>query len=327
MKIQPLIFIALAILILTFLLTKQSQNSEIKYGVNFDQRYAKYLGVDPELLLDEILNDLQIKNFRLSAYWSLIEPEKGKFDFNQLDLLIDKIAKKDGKVILSVGRKLPRWPECHAPSWAIKLPEKEQQELVLKYLEETVKRYQNNPVVYAIQVENEPFMEFGICPPLDRQFLQQEIDLVRLLSEKPIIITDSGEVRPWVSPAKLSDILGISLYRTVNHPKFGNINYPLIPSVYNLKYRLVKKLFAPKSKKVIITELQAEAWVTDGAKETPIDIQIKNFPAKSLKGNTEFAQKTSFSDIYFWGAEWWYYMKQNDHPEYWEYIKSLSLEI
>jgi hypothetical protein len=37
----------------------------------------------------------------------------------------------------------------------------------------------------------------------------------------------------------------------------------------------------------------------------------------------EFAKGTGFSDQYLWGAEWWYWMKGQEHPEYWNAAKHI----
>jgi hypothetical protein len=39
----------------------------------------------------------------------------------------------------------------------------------------------------------------------------------------------------------------------------------------------------------------------------------------------EFARKTGFDEFYFWGAEWWYWVKNNfpqdDNSLIWDYVK------
>jgi hypothetical protein len=42
-----------------------------------------------------------------------------------------------------------------------------------------------------------------------------------------------------------------------------------------------------------------------------------------LKKNIEFAKKSGLKTHYLWGAEWWYWMKQNGHPEFWDIAKTL----
>ena len=39
----------------------------------------------------------------------------------------------------------------------------------------------------------------------------------------------------------------------------------------------------------------------------------------------EYARATRFEEQYLWGVEWWYYMKENGHPEFWDRAKELFL--
>src|SRR5882757_7603986 len=60
-------------------------NKPVTYGVSFIPDYASYLGVDPQQTMDALINDLHVKQFRLTSYWSDVETAPGKYDFSQLD--------------------------------------------------------------------------------------------------------------------------------------------------------------------------------------------------------------------------------------------------
>ena len=83
-------------------------------------------------------------------------------------------------------------------------------------LEKTVNHFKDRSEIIYWQVENEPLLDiFGICPKSDIEFLQKEVDLVRSLDDRKIIITASGEASFWERESKISDIFGTTLYRTV----------------------------------------------------------------------------------------------------------------
>ena len=148
----------------------------------------------------------------------------------------------------------------------------------------------------------------------------------RLISfglKKPIIITDSGELRPWRTPMQLSDIFGTTLYRVIDNPWLGPFQYPLRPWFYRTKSDLIRKVFAPQNQKTIISEFQAEPWAMQPLTEIPIKEQLSKFPISRLQETVDFARKTGFPEAYFWGVEWWYYLAKNDHPEYLNYAKTL----
>lgn len=76
-------------------------------------------------------------------------------------------------------------------------------------------------------------------------------------------------------------------------------------------------------KKLIIAELQAEPWTTKGITNTPIDEQFKTMSIENFHYLTGFAKDVGFSPQYLWGVEWWYWMKTQNHPEFWEAAKKL----
>lgn len=300
--------------------------SNIKYGVTFSNIYAEYLGLEWKTVYSDLLTNLSVKYLRIPAYWQEVEPIKNQFYFDDLDYMLDKAAGNNAQVVLAIGLKLPRWPECHAPEWILDLSDEERQNSTLHLLETLVTRYQNHPAIYAWQIENEPLLNFGsrLCNLPNREFLKQEVDLVKKLDPShPIILTDSGELRMWITPMKLSDIMGTTLYRSVYNEVFGYFYYPLPPAFYNLKSNLVRKIFAPNNQKTIIVELQAEPWSPSGVPSFPIEEQIKVFPVKDLENNVNYAKRTGFDEIYLWGVEWWYYMDKHHHPEYLDYAKNL----
>ncbi len=73
------------------------------------------MGFDPKIVYKETLDDLNVKNLRLIAYWDEIEPKPGKYDFTNLDWQIEEAQKRNVRAILAVEYRLPRWPECHEP--------------------------------------------------------------------------------------------------------------------------------------------------------------------------------------------------------------------
>lgn len=302
--------------------------SSIQYGVTFSNTYTKFLGLDWKETYLDILTNLQVKNLRIPAYWEVVEPQENKYIFPDIDFMLDNAAKNNARVILVLGLKQPRWPECHMPEWAKELSVKERQEKVFDFIEKVVVRYKDHPAISAWQVENEPLLSFGsrLCDTPDRIFLRNEVKLVKQLDSKhPIILTDSGELRLWVTPMQLGDIMGTTLYRSVYNEIFGYFYYPLPPAFYSFKSNLIRKVFAPNNRKTIIVELQTEPWSPSGVPSFPIEEQLKVFSLEDFKNNVSFAQKTGFEGIYLWGVEWWYYMAKHNHPEYLETAKELFI--
>lgn len=319
-----LLFITLALVVIVALSFVKTSPRPVKFGVTFIPRYARYLKLDWQKVYLQILDELGVKNLRLPGYWDSLEPERGQDDFTETDYLLSEASKRGAKVILTVGVRQPRWPECHVPIWAKSLPLDQRQQKALEIVQKAVERYKDNQSVWAWQVENEPSLKsFGEgCEMIDGNLLKNEIALVRSKSNKPIIMTDSGELGFWITPMQMSDIFGTTVYRKVYGQLLGYTTYPILPSFYSMKSSLVRSIFARNNQKSIIVELQAEPWFANGDLISP-DKQIKLFTTQDFKNYINFAQRTGFDEVYLWGAEWWYFMAEHGHPEYLDFAKTL----
>jgi hypothetical protein len=298
----------------------------IKYGITFSQLAAEHLNLDWKKTYLGILDGLNVKYLRLGSYWTVIEKAEGQYDFEDTDFLIKEAEKRNAQVVLTLGVKQPRWPECHIPTWARQLSKEDRQGKVLNLIQAVVERYKNSRAIYAWQVENEPFLyPFGEdCYPPDINFLKQEIAQVRALDNRPIIISDSGELTSWNRQMALSDIFGTTLYRTVWNPVTHYFRYPVTPGFYSLKSDFFRYFFGPNNQKTIILELQSEPWIPDNNPvTTPFEEQVKIFPVSEMEETVDFANDTGFDEIYLWGGEWWYFMKEKGYPQYWDYAKTL----
>jgi len=303
-------------------LGKAAQPQKIVWGISFSQKQADLLGISWKENYLAILDDLKVRNFKIITYWDLVEPESGKYFFDDLDFQIEEASRREAKIILVLGRKVPRWPECHVPDWAKNSEEQEQK--LLELIEKIILRYRNYETIWAWQIENEPFFDFGDCPEITEEFLKKEINLVKGLDSKkrPIIISDSGSNRFWFKTARLGDMVSISLYRKVWFRELDSyVEYPFPAVFYWRKSQIVKKLFG---KRVFCGELQAEPWGPILLHELSLKEQKKTMNPEQFQSNIEFAKKTGFDEFYLWGAEWWYWLKiKQNQPQIWEKAREL----
>ena len=294
----------------------------IEWGINFSHKHAKSLGLNWKEAYLALIEDLGVRKIKIGTHWDLLEPNRGEYDFEDLDWQIEIAEEKSLELILVIGMKTPRWPECHIPAWADGLPKEEQQERILIFLEETVKRYKDKKSILSWQVENEPFFPFGECPWTDIDFLKKEISLVKELSEKPVMITETGEFSLWFKAARLADIVGVTMYRKVWFSELNrHVSYFFPATFYRRKALLVKWIL---EKEVIGSELQAEPWGSTLLYYSPLEEQEKSMDVEQFKKNIDFAKKAGLKKNYFWGAEWWYWMKiEHNQPEIWEEAEKL----
>lgn len=289
--------------------------SNVKWGVTFSELMAEHLGIDRDETLRAIITELRPSGIRLVAYWDRIERKPGVYDFRSLDSQMNICREASMPVILVIGRRVPRWPECHIPGWGASDAD------LMRYLEIIVKRYRGYANLLFWQVENEPYLIFGECPSSDSALLESEASLVRGLDPaRKIIMTDGGEFGDWYRASSRCDIFGTTLYRRVHNRVLGQVEYPLTPEFYPLKRDIVRFLTGRKDQEFIVIELGAEPWTSRQIYEMTVNGQLKSFTIDEFRGNIDYAMKARFGTYYLWGVEWWYSLKaRHGITEYWNY--------
>ena len=320
-----ILILLILIFVFYFFVGKSKPAEKVEWGVTFSKRTAIDFGMDWKQTFLAILDDLKVKKIRLIAYWDEIEPAEDVYNFDDLDWQVNEIEKRGGEIILAVGRRLPRWPECFEPEW-IKtkgLSEKEKQPEILDFISETINHYKDRQSIKIWQVENEPFLRtFGECPWPDKKFLNREIALAKYLdSSRPIMITESGEFSTWIGGAKRADIIGTSVYRKV-YGKLGYVKYPIPAVFYQRKIALINFLF--NIDEIIAIEVQAEPWGHKSTQEMTADEQDISMSFEQFEDVLEYTKEAGFNKAYLWGVEWWYWrMKNFDDSRFWERAKNL----
>ena len=305
-----------------------TKGTDTAYGVTWSKTYADYLGIDPQAGLKATVEDLGVKYFRIPVYWTEVEPQQGQFHFDWLKAQLDEIAVHGGKAILVVGAKQPRWPECWVPDWAKALATDKKQEAQLTYVKTVFDVFASHPAVLAWQVENEPGFAFGTCDHLDRVFTDREIAAVKQMERitfsadkrHPVYTTASGEWSAWLDYAGKTDGIGISTYRVVRLSSGMIFSYFFLPPWSYARKAAIASIWAGP---IFVSEMQMEPWMTHGLAD-PNDPQMtETMDISRMKSNLAFASEMHMSSVYFWGAEWWYWMKvKGNHAEYWDTMKA-----
>ncbi len=333
LKKHPILsgIVTVAIVIAGYFLIGWPQEYPKRYGVTWSSPYAWSLGLDPNEGLKMVLDDLGVRSFRIPAYWTDIERTQGKYDWTILQEQLDEIAKRDGSVMLALGSRQPRWPECWIPDWVKDLDQKGREAAQLAYVRQTYERFKDHGAIVSWQVENEPrFTWYVDCPGLTRELVEQELRYVRGEEasrgalKRSVITTDSGELSLWLSFANQTDGLGVSVYRAVINPWFGIIRYSFIPPwAYARKAAIVSWLTGPVS----VTEFQMEPWSNQPLLETGLDDQFKTLSLDDFRSRLIYAERIDVDRIDFWGVEWWLWMKEKrGHPEFWDGMKPVFAE-
>jgi hypothetical protein len=301
-----------------------SQSSiPLQMGVSFIPDYAESLGLNPQQTMSALLN-IGVRQFRLTSYWSDIETAPGVYNFSQLDWEFAMAKQYHAKIILTVGLRQPRWPECHPANWInTDASDSTWQPQLETFMSKVINRYKDSPSLQSYQLENEYFLKgFGDCTPYDytRSRLISEDNLLnRLDPHHPIIIgrSNNGIGLPIGQPKP--NEFSVSIYKRVWDAQFTHryFEYPF-PAKYYAFMAGIQKIFTGKN--MIIGELQAEAWPPHGKTIPEISLaeQNKSMNAKILKSRFQYGESTGMRQIELWGAEYWYYRKEILHdPSLW----------
>ncbi len=327
-----LILLALPVIIVVALLASGQGKPEaivpleVELGTSFSPAYAESLGLNPREAFGAILDEFKFHYVRLPLYWDRAEPENGQFDFSELEWYLQEAARRGVSVVLSLGYRNFRYPECYPPDWVNNLDNTKFEEELLELLAVATSRFAGGSygqAVEAWQVENEPFdlpLFRRWCRRLPSDLLEREIEVVRANDpfQRPIILTFGGEIlfrSLWRGTMEKADIIGVSFYPRATFPLGGPLVQTYRLGILSPRNIIKERQFAENlGKEFWVVEMQAEPW-----RDVP-----ESMSPELLKENYDLL--LSFGGarrIYFWGAEWWYAEKLSGHGEIWVAAKEL----
>lgn len=137
-------------------------------GFSFSPLASIQAGRDPATDLGRLLDATEPDLVRLPVYWELVEPSPDDLDFDSIDNLLQVVERHNAtsnmqtRVVLTVGARNFMFPELHEPTWAGDRSQPalgaSQMGLAYRsYFDASITRYRSSPLLYAWQVENEPF--------------------------------------------------------------------------------------------------------------------------------------------------------------------------
>lgn len=304
------------------------RNDRFEPGVSFSVKYARELGLDWQATYRAVLDDLQFKHLRLMSYWDETEPQNNRYTFDDLDWQMDEAAKRGAKVTLTIGKRQPRWPECHQPQWVDQMSVANQDVELLDFVRTTVKRYRNHPALESYQLENEIANRLFAphCRTFDRALLHEEVSTIKDLDRQhPLIINVSNQSGiPLRQP--IGDQVGFSIYN-IAYVRFGPFGYYwsfgwVPPQWHAFRAGLVEILH---HKGTFIHELQTEPWGPAATKDLPLEEQNRSMTPARMEAQVEYGKHIGMKRMYLWGAEWWYWRKtQFNDPSYWDTARYLT---
>lgn len=293
----------------------QNSYKPMKVGVTFVPQVAEDYELDPKQTMRALIDELNIKQFRLVSYWDEYEPSPSHYDFTNLDWQFKYAEESNAKISLAIGLRQPRWPECHMPSWASYMPREQWQPLLKDYMKVVIDRYKDSPALESYQLENEYFLKvFGECPDFSRDRLIDEYNFVKQADpSKPVIVSRSNNAVGLPIGQPTPDEFAVSVYKRVWDKTITKryFEYPFPAWFYGFLAGAGKII---TGKDMIIHEMQAEPWAPVETKEASLEEQDKSLNPQRLRQRFTYGEATGMREMYMWGAEWWYWrkIKHND---------------
>jgi len=296
-------------------------------GTTFDYEHAIHLGLDWKATLQKIIN-LKYSPVRIGIKWNKVEKNMGEFDWKIYDELFNTLDKTNIEVILCIGMKSPRWPEFFIPDWIKWKKNKffykkqinfssEETDILLNFIKTCLNRYLKHKNIKFIQVENEPFLPAGPNKYfISEKLLQKEIDIVKSITNLPIILNDQGLPTTGIIPEilkgkyfkklklmKMCDILGLNIYPIFEDKWLFGKPKKFSASKIGWKYlNFLINQATKMNKKIFITELQAEPWQIQKVDIKNLERNISNTP-EMTKIYINKLSKLQIEKILLWGSE------------------------
>jgi hypothetical protein len=303
-------------------------------GFSFSPNTSVGANRDPGSDLNRLLSQTQPDLVRLPIYWDDVQPSPGDLDFTSIDDLLtvvalhNKTSPDPTRVVLTVGARNFLYPELHQSQWA---GPREQPYIGIEqsasdyraYFDASITRYRDSPLLYAWQVENEPFDYVGNELTGDDRIssaqLAWEIDRVHELDpvHKVVVTTYNGwnvtvdMLQLYATPVlarlggypsghpeealQAGDALGLDLYIDGPPVPLGFTKVGLRAAWKQQAIDFWANRAHGMGKEIWLAELQAEPWGDATESFTTADL---------LQSVVDYRQEP-VDVVLMWGADTW----------------------
>lgn len=347
LKRSALVFFALlAIYILSgflfpFPTKKVPEGFEPQYGTSYSFEQAGWYGYDGRAGYVKLLDEVKFDWIRLPFFWDQMVDSNGDFNknFEDVEFAVIEAQKRDVKVVVALGLKVPYYPEYHLPSH-IKDQISFGQTIdtdhtvansLLAIDRKVVHRLSKYKNISHWQVENEPFLANVNNWKIDKSLVEAEVRAVRETDplRRPIILSSVGPAsfnKSWKQYFELlapGDSFGVNAYfktqginlfsfklfdREVNLPWPKFFVWPVQPwHGLSPNFGSLGEYSKERNVDFWILEAQAEPYV-----RTLEDAKRENsfFSAEDIAKVDSFLKSERTAYVGFWGANYWIYREK-----------------
>jgi hypothetical protein len=318
----------------------------VALGTSFARWRAEALGLDYRGAFERICA-MRLTLIRLSASWR----EIAQFGYGHLDWLLGEADRVSQPVLLTVGMKALGWPEFYLPD-DMQPGEAAVQHAAVAHVRDVARRYRDNPMLMAWQIENEPFNRSGPQAVwIPRRVVRAEAEAVRSLDPiRPLVVTsfahfDEGLDRSssrdqsgWrrglgltlpaereaLSILRRGDILGMDVY-----PSIGWLDADgrarvahAAPDQFATVARW-RRIAREQGKQFWVTEAQAEPW--EARRQTHAD-PLSTQP-EAIEELVNRLVGIGVDTILLWGSEYWLWRADNGDPRWMDAVSLVKTAL
>jgi hypothetical protein len=303
-------------------------------GFSFSPLTSMQAGHDPAIDLDRLLEATEPDLVRLPVYWELVQPAPRDLDFDSVDSLLDVITRHNStssvrtRVVLTVGARNFLFPELHQPTWAgdrsqPRLDAVQSSAAYRAYFDATIDRYRASPILYAWQVENEPFDSVMNAYTADDAITDDQLawemeEVHRLDGRHRAVVTSYNALHPLLDMVqsfapvllplvgggsghpnealRLGDAFGLDLYvdgRSVPYRTSTSVALRTEWKAQTLTFWADRA--HSMGKQMWVAEMQAEPWGDATGNFSPGDLVNEAFDYR----------QTPVDVVLLWGVETW----------------------
>jgi hypothetical protein len=304
-------------------------------GTSFARWRAEALGLDYRAAFERVCA-MRFALIRLSASWQ----EVARFGYGHLDWLLGEAEQAGQPVLLTVGMKALGWPEFYLPE-GMHPDDAAIQRRAIAHVRDVARRYRDNPMLLAWQIENEPFNRSGPQALwIPRRVVRAEAEAVRSLDRnRPLVVTsfahfDDGLDRSssrdqsgWrrrlglalpaereaLSILDRGDVLGLDVYPSIGWLDTDGRDRvahaaPDQLAVVGRWQRIARE----QGKRVWVTEAQAEPW--EARRQTHAD--PSSIQPEAIGDLVIGLVGLGVETILLWGSEYWLWRADNGDPRW-----------
>jgi hypothetical protein len=315
-------------------------------GTSFARWRAEALGLDYRAAFERICA-MRFALIRLSASWR----EVAQFGYGHLDWLLGEAERVSQPVLVTVGMKALGWPEFYLPA-DMDPGDAAVERRAIAHVRDVARRYRDNPMIVAWQIENEPFNRSGPQALwIPRRVVRAEAEAVRSVDRhRRLVVTtfahfDEGLDRSssrdrsaWrrrlgltlpaereaLSILRRGDILGLDVYSSIGwldadgRERVAHAAPDQLAAVARWQ-----RIAREQGKRVWVTEAQAEPW--EARRQThadPLSIQ-----PEAIGELVNRLVGIGVETILLWGSEYWLWRADNGDPRWIDAVSLVKMAL